>query len=149
MVLSKFCERLPEAYGYVIFAGVGSVFVNTWLAINVGRARKKFEVQYPDMYSKTSTEFNCIQRAHQYSLENYPQFLFLLLVGGLQYPRTSALAGAVYLAGRVAFATGYYTGDPAKRSRGRFGFAGMLILLGNTISFAAHQLEWVPCKRCC
>lgn len=42
--MSKFFETLPEGYGYVVLAGTGSVFVNMWMAINVGRARKKFEV---------------------------------------------------------------------------------------------------------
>ncbi|XP_071094373.1 glutathione S-transferase 3, mitochondrial-like isoform X2 [Haliotis cracherodii] len=146
MVMSKFFEALPEGYGYVVIAGTGSVFVNMWMAINVGRARKKFEVPYPDMYSSSSKEFNCIQRAHQNTLESYPQFLMLLFVGGLQYPKISAAAGAVYLAGRIAYALGYYTGDPEKRKRGVFGAFAMLILLGNTISFGAHQLRWVPLK---
>ena len=43
--MSKFVESLPEDYGYVVLTGVGSVFVNMWMAINVGRARKQYEVQ--------------------------------------------------------------------------------------------------------
>ena len=50
------------------------------------------------------------QRAHQNTLENYPQFLFFLVCGGLTHPVVSSLAGLVYLAGRIAFAKGYYTG---------------------------------------
>lgn len=45
-----------------------------------------------------------------HSLENYPMFLMLLFTGGLQYPIPAALGGAVYLAGRIAFSKGYYTG---------------------------------------
>jgi glutathione S-transferase len=43
-------------------------------------------------------------------LESYPQFLFLLLLGGLEWPVVSAGAGVVFLASRVAYAQGYYTG---------------------------------------
>lgn len=44
-VASKFAEALPRDYGYVLLVGcVGNVFVNMWLAINVGRARKQYEV---------------------------------------------------------------------------------------------------------
>ena len=43
--MSKFVESLPEGYGYVIFSAVGSQFVAMWMAINVGKARKKYEVE--------------------------------------------------------------------------------------------------------
>lgn len=45
-----------------------------------------------------------------YRLENYPVFLMLLFTGGIQYPIPAALAGAVWIAGRVAYSRGYYTG---------------------------------------
>ncbi|KAL5017136.1 hypothetical protein ScPMuIL_006725 [Solemya velum] len=144
--LSKFAECLPQNYGYVILTGLGSTFVNMWLAINVGRARKQYEVAYPEMYSTNKT-FNCIQRAHQNYLEGYPQFLFLLLVGGLQYPKTTAGAGLLYLLGRIAYAKGYYTGDPEKRRWGAFMHIADLVLLGNAISFGCHLVGWVPRGR--
>ena len=46
MTLSKFAGCLPEGYGYVVLVGcVGNTFLNMWLAINVGRARKRLDVQ--------------------------------------------------------------------------------------------------------
>jgi glutathione S-transferase len=45
-----------------------------------------------------------------YSLENYPQFLMLLFVGGLHYPLVTALAGVIWIAGKVSYSLGYYTG---------------------------------------
>jgi glutathione S-transferase len=47
--------------------------------------------------------FNCVQRAHQNSLENQPIFLTLLTLSGLQYPVTAATFGGLYLAGRIGY----------------------------------------------
>lgn len=131
-----------------MLTATGSVFLNTWLAIRVGLARKKFGVEYPAMYADGEDKkvFNCIQRSHQHYLELYPQFLALLLLGGLQCPKVSAGAGVVYLVGRIAFAIGYSTGEPDKRKYGGFASIGMLVLLGNTLCFAFHQLKWNPLK---
>jgi len=150
-VQSKVLEILPQYYSYVVFVALDSIFVNLWMAYNVGAARKKYNVKYPLMYSPDSNEFNCIQRAHQNTLEMYPQFLLLLTIGGLQHPRLAAGAGAIYLLGRIAFAKGYYTGEPDNRRRGAFGSAGLLALLGSTACFAFHLLKgdhpnWFNCK---
>ena len=51
------------------------------LMLDIVQARKKYGVEYPEMYSKDSAIFNCIQRAHQNTLENLPQFFFLLTMG--------------------------------------------------------------------
>jgi glutathione S-transferase len=144
---SKILKVLPKGYGYVVLTAAGSVFLNVWLARNVAVARKKYKIEYPTMYSADNNEFNCIQRAHQQTLELYPQFLFLLFIGGLQLPKLTAGAGVVYLIGRVVFAKGYYTGDPAKRNYGAFGMLGMLVMLGSTLCFAFHQLKWSPIKH--
>jgi len=139
---SKILESLPEGYGYVIFVAVDSIFLNMWLATNVGKARKLHGVEYPTMYSPDNNQFNCVQRAHQNWLENYPQFLTVLFIGGLQHPKTTAAAGLIYLLGRVFYSKGYSTGDPKKRYQGMFGYAGSLVMLGTTLSAALHQLNW-------
>merc|ERR1719376_841924 len=111
---------LPQNYGYVISAGIGAVFMVMWKGVRVGMARKKYGVEYPEMYSKDSAVFNCIQRAHQNTLENLPQFFFLLTICGLSHPLLSACGGWVWIGGRVVYALGYSTGDPRKRVRGGF-----------------------------
>lgn len=78
--------------------------------------------------------FNCAQRAHQNTLEILPIYNTLLLVGGLKYPEISSAAGALFLLGRIVYTSGYVTGDPAKRTRGAFGYLGLLALLGTSAS---------------
>ena len=48
-------------------------------------------------------EFLGIQRGHQNTLENYPQFLLMLGLGSIQYPLISSIGGAIYLLGRLAY----------------------------------------------
>jgi len=120
-VQSKLLSLLEPEYGYVVFVAVDSIFVNMWLAMNVMRARKEHNVKYPIMYSPENggdNKFNCVQRAHQNTLEAYPGFLMLLLLGGLQYPKISAGAGTLYLISRIIYARGYYSGGPEGRKRG-------------------------------
>jgi len=45
---SKILDLLPEGYGYVLFTFVDSVFVNLWMARNVMKARKEYNVQVYD-----------------------------------------------------------------------------------------------------
>jgi len=147
---SKVAEILPSGYGCVIMTGVTSIFVNGYFASKVMKARKAFDVAYPTMYTDNK-EFNCVQRAHQNFLETYPQFMMLLFIGGLQFPTLTAAGGMIYLAGRIVYAHGYYSGDPSKRMRGAFGYAGLLVMLGSTICAACHvfpkrgSLPW----KCC
>lgn len=48
-----------------------------------------FCVQYPNMYSDKEPVFNCIQRAHQNTLEVYPQWLVFQTIAALEYPVSS------------------------------------------------------------
>ncbi|KAF6030851.1 hypothetical protein EB796_010838 [Bugula neritina] len=84
--------------------------------------------------------FNCIQRVHQNTLEDYPQFLALIFLGGLKHPSVSAGAGLVIILGRVFYALGYYTGDQSKKRRGGFMILGKLVLFGCVISTASLSL---------
>lgn len=43
-------------------------------------------LQYPTMYSDKENVFNCIQRAHQNTLEVYPQWLVFQTIASLVYP---------------------------------------------------------------
>jgi len=138
-------QLIPVApdFGWVVLVCVASVILLQYLGFKVGAARRKYEVKYPTMYSDTQPLFNCIQRAHQNTLEVYPMFLMLIIFGGLQHPLLCAAAGALWIISRFVYAHGYYTGDPAKRNRGAFGYLGLITMLGSTVSFALHVLRWL------
>ncbi|CAM0136167.1 hypothetical protein VKS41_005438 [Umbelopsis sp. WA50703] len=138
---------ITSEYGYVIAAGIASGLFTTFLGMKVGGARKAAQVPYPYMYvEKSEAEkdlkknvFNCTQRAHQNTLEGYPLFLTLLFAGGISAPVVSAAAGVVWILGKYFYAQGYSTGDPSKRTRGFFGYFGLITLL-YTSGLSAYQL---------
>lgn len=139
-------ELKPE-FGFVLLVLLfGALTVNGWMSVQVGGARKKYNVKYPTMYADEATNkdaklFNCYQRAHQNTLENYPTFLTLLLPSGLRFPITAAVAGFVYLLGRIAYFKGYATGDPSKRMNGSFQYLGLFTLMGCVGRFAFELLS--------
>jgi len=121
----------------------------------VGHKRKKLGVDIPYLYAdmsfaKTNKDaylFNCYQRGHQNALETYPFFLFMLLVGGLKYPLTSAIGGVIWTLGRIAYFRGYSTGEPKARIRGSFMYIGLLVLLFVNIWTALGLLKVSPMIR--
>jgi glutathione S-transferase len=80
---------------------VGTVLLSTlflqYLAFKVSSFRKLAKQDYPAMYStkeecakdKNHLLFNCAQRAHQNTLENYPSFLVLMTISSIQNPKLS------------------------------------------------------------
>ncbi|KAK2143769.1 hypothetical protein LSH36_814g01028 [Paralvinella palmiformis] len=124
--MASLLDMLPPDFGLVVLVLIASIFVVQWMAFQVGRARRKFGIkllsvfQYPTMYSDKEPLFNCIQRAHQNTLEGYPVFLVLLLLGGIQYPV-----------------------KPKNRNRGAFGYLALLTLLGCNISLALTLLGYI------
>ena len=107
------------------------------------KARKAFNVPYPALYADSSNknekEFNCVQRAHQNSLENLASFYPILILAGIRFPISAAVAGIVYNFGRILYFRGYCTGDPKKRMQGWPQYFGILALLGMVFRFA-YQL---------
>jgi len=72
------------------------------------------------MYSDTEQVFNCYQRVHQNTLERVTVFLVLLLAAGLFNAKMAAAFGFIWLAGRIIYSIGYYSGIPKNRIVGSF-----------------------------
>ena len=115
-----------------------------WAAYKVVKARKQYGVKYPVLYldasHKDAEAYNCVQRAHQNSLENLPAFLTLLTLSGLQVPHLASLVGVAYCAGRVRYINGYSTGDPKARLKGGFLHLATLVQLGMVAAWAVELL---------
>ncbi|XP_029475302.1 microsomal glutathione S-transferase 3-like isoform X1 [Rhinatrema bivittatum] len=117
-------DILPENFGYVILSICYSHVLLFYLSLKVFASRKKYNVKYPQMYSEKEVVFNCIQRAHQNTLEVFPAWVILQLISGFAYPLTASVLGAIWVTSRFSYAWGYYTGDPAKRVYGAYGYIG-------------------------
>lgn len=120
-------QEIPYV-GYVYLAVVYTVLMNFYLSHNVMKARKKFDVKYPTMYS-SDDRFNCYQRAHQNTLEYIPYVIILFVACAISWPLFASICQAIWVTSRFVYAHGYYTGDPQKRMRGVFGYIGFLGML--------------------
>ncbi|XP_021369438.1 microsomal glutathione S-transferase 3-like isoform X2 [Mizuhopecten yessoensis] len=130
---------ISSDYGYVVLVVSSTWILLNWMGMKVFEARRVYSVPYPKMYSGDD-RFNCVQRAHQNTLEVYPTYLILQILGGLYAPKLGAVCGLIWIAGRVAYALGYYTGDPEKRKWGAFGYIGLLTLLVCAVMFGLSLL---------
>jgi len=131
---------LPEGYGCVIMVGCSSVLLLAWKSMKVAEARRDFKVPNPLTHSDTSMTFNCVYRALHSTLEIYPQYLFLLLTGGLEMPYFCSIGGLIWILGRYVYAKGYYTGDPRRRANGSFYLVGQIMLGIGAFRFAMKRL---------
>lgn len=141
---------LPPAFGWVVLAAVLYFVLNMWMAVQVGKARKRYDVPYPKLYAiesenKDANIFNCIQRGHQNSMEVMPMFFLFLILGGLQHPIASAILGVLYSVARYFYFTGYATGVPQNRlTYGEFNIFALFGLVFCTLSLAGHLLLKAP-----
>lgn len=143
MAVSTFPSLLlPPRFGFVVLTAAASVALTQWQGIQVAIQRKKCGLKYPKMYEDAeSSVFNCYQRAHQNTLEAYPSFLTLLVLGGLGYPVTASVFGMVWVVGRVFYSLGYYTGDPRNRMKGMWHVFGLLGLLVTSSVYGVRLLS--------
>jgi len=143
---------ISQDYAWVILAAAAMSLQLLFTGFSVGSARKKFNIPYPDMGSGRHaarlsdsdwTVFNNVQRSHLNYVEAFGPAQSLLLLSGLFHPRLSATAGAVYIAGRFAFAIGYRTRGPGGRMAGGIvSNMAMLTMLGTVVHGAFSKLGY-------
>uniref|UniRef100_A0A7R9VS57 Microsomal glutathione S-transferase 3 n=1 Tax=Pseudictyota dubia TaxID=2749911 RepID=A0A7R9VS57_9STRA len=133
---------VPSEYGYVVIGCVlGPSILSFMMGGPVMKARKKYNVQYPNLYAtpgfhKNADEFNRVQRGHQAVLESLPSFVSMSLVAGVAYPITIAANGLLFCVGSWLFQKGY--GDlnlDVKDARYKKG--GMLFRIAQLVAMGA------------
>lgn len=103
---------VPPHYGWVVIgSGILPVVTSMVLSSDVMKARKKFDVQYPNLYApadnKHAEEFNRVQRGHQNYLEGVDSYSIMTLLGGLKHPIACAVGSVLYCVGSVLYMKGY------------------------------------------
>jgi glutathione S-transferase len=98
---------------------------------------------YASGTSKSAKAFNCVQRAHQNTLENWAPVQITMIVNGLVNPRWAALFGAVWVVGRCIYGYGYAQGADNRKLGGAVSHLGDLPLLVMTFHTAASVLGWL------
>ncbi|KAI6783190.1 MAPEG family protein [Emericellopsis cladophorae] len=103
-----FTLQLPDEYG-------STFLLNTYHFYLTSTSRRASGVAYPAPYASDEQiaknpkafTFNCAQRAHANFIENQPSFLGALAISGLRFPMASAVLGATWAFGRLAYVIGY------------------------------------------
>lgn len=104
---------MPDNYGYVVFSTViGHFAANMYMSFNVMSARKKYNVEYPNLYAvpgyhKEANAFNRVQRGHQNMLETLPLVLCMGFISGVQFPLASIVLNAMHSLGCCLYQIGY------------------------------------------
>ncbi|KAJ6588510.1 hypothetical protein B0H19DRAFT_1099757 [Mycena capillaripes] len=135
---------VPTGFSYVAAAMLSTVFLLTGQSITVSRHRKLANIEYPKLYadsaemaaSPAAYKFNCVQRAHQNTLENIPQVWLMTVILGVKQPVLAASGLGLWVLSRIAYTRGYASGVPAQRNNAMTTFTympAMLILLFGSI----------------
>ena len=144
---------VPDKYGYVILScTVLPWMASIYMAGAVMKARKEFNVLYPNLYAtpgyhKQADEFNRVQRGHQNSFELMTTFTITSLLGGLKYPIACSLYGVFFSLGNVLYLKGYAdTSFDVQTARYKKGgiirIIGLLASIGSTVSLAGSLNGW-------
>ncbi|KAF7329932.1 Microsomal glutathione S-transferase 3 [Mycena kentingensis (nom. inval.)] len=109
---------LPAEMSYVAAALFSTVVLQVFQIWMVVRHRKPSGVQYPRLYAEKAEmdanpkayTFNCVQRAHQNTLEYLPIFYVTTLITALKFPVLAASLLGTWSVSRIGYTMGYATG---------------------------------------
>ncbi|KAJ1723304.1 Microsomal glutathione S-transferase 3 [Coemansia erecta] len=133
-------------FGYCVLAAVGISVQCVLAGHDVGVARKKYKVDYPDngggrFADKLSDEdwlaFNNIKRTSDNYSEQVGVVLTLLVLAGLYMPRAAGGLGAAYILGRSVYARGYKAKGPKGRMAGGALMALSLVSMVGVATYSA------------
>ncbi|KAI9428905.1 hypothetical protein H4582DRAFT_837378 [Lactarius indigo] len=124
--MSSVTVTLPSNFPWVVASIFSIVPVVQWQMTLVVQAREKAGIKYPQLYAEKAEQeasedariFNCVQRAHQNTLENVPPMVLSTLVSAIRYPTLAAVGCGIWSFARIFYTIGYSTGEPSERSRG-------------------------------
>lgn len=145
--------EVPNAYGYVLLTTVvGQFFTSMYMGGPVMKARKDFNVPYPNLYAtpgyhKDADAFNRVQRGHQNMFEMNSTYSLMALVGGLKYPIACSIYSCLYSVGCVLFQKGYSdtsldVATARYKKGGAVKWIGFFGALGSTVSVAGSMIGW-------
>jgi glutathione S-transferase len=139
---------LVKDHVYPLIAGMLAYLLNAYLGfIFVGMARKKYKIEYPNLYEapnqegKLKTPFNRYQRGHMNFVENLSCFYFLLGTASLFNPILAGYLGMIWVFGRLVYAIGYSI-DPKYRGFGELFFLPAEVYLAYITTKGAYSL-WI------
>ena len=105
-----------QSHAYVAIVSLLALVMYFWMSLQVPVARKKCGISAPAMTGDPVLERTI--RAHYNTLEWLPLFLVPLWLFAIYWnDLIAAIAGLVWIAGRIIYQIGYVS-DPAKRAPG-------------------------------
>ncbi|KAF7319377.1 Membrane-associated proteins in eicosanoid and glutathione metabolism [Mycena chlorophos] len=139
---------IPAETTYVAASFLGTVWLLVGQTYVVTRYRAKSGVQYPRLYAEKAEMdanpnayvFNCIQRAHQNTLEYLPIFFTSTLLTSLKYPILASLLLGTWTVSRVGYTIGYATNR--RMNPLSILHYPMLIGLVGSATYTVFQLLW-------
>jgi glutathione S-transferase len=131
-----------QSHAYVAIVTLLALIMYFWMSLQVPAARKKCGIAAPAMTGDPVLERTI--RAHYNTLEWLPLFLVPLWLFAIYWSDLiAAIAGVVWIVGRVVYQIGYVS-DPAKRAPGfLIQFLAVAFLLLGSLGRVVYMLFFV------